>query len=150
MQYGIAILESFSRESQALGIAELADMVGMSRSTTHRNVITLVALGCLEQDAKRKYRLSTRAARPGSVMIRTIRRQVRAGAALKKLRNDVGYTVSMGVLDGDRVVYIHRLFGRRPGQYEIDMDLGVGANVPVYCTALGKMLLASVSRRRTS
>jgi IclR family pca regulon transcriptional regulator len=145
LEYGVAILETFSRQHQALGIAEMADIVGISRSTTHRYAITLVALGYLEQDSSRKYRLATGAAGPGSAAVRTIRRQAQAGFALRELRDDLGFTVSMGVLDGARVVYVHRLFGRRLGQRAIDMDLGVGVNVPVYCTALGKVLLASVS-----
>jgi IclR family pca regulon transcriptional regulator len=145
LEYGVAILESFSREKQTLGIAEMADIVGISRSTTHRYAITLVALGYLEQDDKRKYRLSTRAAGPGRAAIGAIRRQAPARAALEELRDDTGHTVSMGILDGTRVIYVHRLFGHRPGQRAIDMDLGVGANVPVYCTAVGKALLASVS-----
>jgi IclR family transcriptional regulator, pca regulon regulatory protein len=142
---GFALLECFSGERQALGIFELADMVGMTKSTTHRYAATLVALGCLEQGAKRKYRLSSGAAGPGSEVIRTIRAQVRAGVALEELRNVVGYTVSMGVLHESRVVYVSRLFGHRRGQYVIDMGLCVGAEVPVYCTALGKVLLVSLS-----
>ncbi len=144
LEYGIAILESFSHTNQALGIAEMAAIVGISRSTTHRYAITLVALGYLEQDDKRKYRLSTRAAGPGRAAIGAIRRQAPARAALEELRDETGHTVSMGILDGTRVIYIHRLLGHRPGQHAIDMDLGVGANVPAYCTAIGKVLLASV------
>ncbi len=145
MEYGAAILEAFSRQRHALGIAEMADIVGISRSTTHRYATTLVALGRLEQDVRRKYRLAPRAAGPGSAVIRTICGQVNAGVALEELRDDIGHTVTMGVLDGARVIYVHRLFGRRVGQHAIDMDFGVGAHVPVYCTALGKVLLASVS-----
>jgi IclR family transcriptional regulator, pca regulon regulatory protein len=145
LEYGIAILESFSSDHQALGIAEMADIVGISRSTTHRYAITLVALGFLEQDPKRKYRLATRAAGPGSAAIGAIRRQVPARAALEELRDETGHTVTLGVFDGIRVIYVHRLLGHRPGQHVIDRDLGVGANVPVHCTALGKVLLASVS-----
>ncbi len=51
----------------------------------------------------------------------------------------------MGALDGARVIYVHRLLSHRSGQYAIDMDLGVGAHIPVYCTAMGKVLLASIS-----
>jgi IclR family pca regulon transcriptional regulator len=145
LEYGVAILECFSREHQALGIAELADLVGISRSTTHRYAITLMALGYLEQDSKRKYRLSARSMGPGRAAIGAIRRQIPARLALEELRDETGHTVSMGVLDGSRVIYIHRLPGHRRGQYTIDRDLGVGANVPVYCTALGKVLLASIS-----
>jgi DNA-binding IclR family transcriptional regulator len=145
LEYGIAILESFSGERQALGIAEMADIVGISRSTTHRYAITLVALGYLEQDPKRKYRLAAQAATPGSAAIGAIRKRIPARAVLEELRKETGHTVSMGVLDGARVVYIHRLLGHRIGQHAIDRDFGVGADVPVHCSALGKALLASLS-----
>ena len=123
----------------------MADIVGISRSTTHRYAITLVALGYLEQDDKRKYRLSALAGDPGGAAIGAIRRAVPARIALEELREEIGHTVSMGVLDGARVIYVHRLLSHRSGQYAIDMDLGVGAHVPVYCTAMGKILLASIS-----
>jgi IclR family pca regulon transcriptional regulator len=145
LEYGVAILECYSSQHRELGIAELADIVGISRSTTHRYAITLVALGFLEQVVKRKYRLSSRAADAGGAAIGDLRRQVPALSVLEQLREDVGHTVSMGVLDRARVLYVHRLFGHRRGQYEIDAGLGVGASVPVYCTALGKVLLASLS-----
>jgi|SRR5580693_2183695 DNA-binding IclR family transcriptional regulator len=145
LEYGIAILESFSRERQELGIAELAELVGISRSTTHRYAITLVALGYLEQDSKRKYRLASHAIGPGSAAIGAVRRQIHARAVLEELREQTGHTVSMGVLDDTRVVYIHRLRGYRRGQHAIDGDRGVGANVPLHCSALGKVLLASLS-----
>lgn len=145
LEYGVAILETFSAERQELGIAGLADIVGISRSTTHRYATTLVALGFLEQDSKRKYRLSARAAGPGGAAIAAVRRDVHARAVLEELREQTGHTVSMGVLDRARVTYVHRLFGHRAGQYTIDANLGVGASVPVYCTALGKVLLASLS-----
>jgi IclR family pca regulon transcriptional regulator len=145
LEYGVAILETFSAGRQELGIAGLSDIVGISRSTTHRYATTLVALGYLEQDSKRKYRLSARAATPGSAAIAAVRRDIHARAVLEELREQTGHTVSMGVLDRARVTYVHRLFGHRAGQYAIDASLGVGASVPVYCTALGKVLLASLS-----
>ena len=145
LEYGVAILETFSAERQELGIARLSDVVGISRSTTHRYAMTLVALGYLEQDTKRKYRLSARAATPGGAAIAAMRRDIHARAVLEELREQTGHTVSMGVLDGARVIYVHRLFGHRAGQYAIDASLGVGASMPAYCTALGKVLLASLS-----
>lgn len=148
LEYGVAILESFSRERQTLGIADIAELVGISRSTTHRYAMTLVALGFLEQDAKRKYRLAQRAAGPGSAVIGAIRLDVGARAVLEELRADTGHTVSMGVLDGPRVIYVYRLLSHGLGQYAVDRDLGVGANIPAHCSALGKVLLASLSDAR--
>ncbi len=60
LERGLAILGCFTPKRPVLGIADIADELGMSRSTTHRYVITLVALGYLEQGASRKYRLGLR------------------------------------------------------------------------------------------
>jgi IclR family pca regulon transcriptional regulator len=145
LEYGVAMLEAFSGTRQTLGIADIADIVGVGRSTTHRYAMTLVALGYLEQNSKRKYRLARHAADAGGAAIGAIRREISARAALAELREETGHTVSMGVLNGARVVYIHRLLAHGVGQYEIDGDLGVGAGIPAYCSALGKVLLASIS-----
>jgi IclR family transcriptional regulator, pca regulon regulatory protein len=145
LEYGVAILESFHGERQTLGIADIAEIVGVSRSTTHRYAMTLVALGYLEQDSKRKYRLARHAADPGGAAIGAIRRELSARAVLEELREQTGHTVSMGVLNGARVIYVHRLLAHGVGQYGADRDLGVGAGIPAYCSALGKVLLASIS-----
>jgi IclR family pca regulon transcriptional regulator len=123
----------------------MAELVELNRSTSHRYASTLVQLGYLQQDSKRRYRLASGAANPGIQIIRQIRRDIPADAALQKLRGEVGYTVSMGVLDGARVTYVHRLFCHRRGQYAIDRELREGAHIPAHCTALGKVLLASLS-----
>jgi IclR family transcriptional regulator, pca regulon regulatory protein len=145
LEYGAAILRCYSREHQTLGIADLAEAVGISRSTAHRYALTLLELGYLEQDSKRKYRLAQRAGDPGRAAIETIRAEVGGRAALAELRDELGHTVSTGVLSRGRVVYLHRLFGHRPGQFEVDGFLQAGASVPAHCTALGKVLLASLS-----
>jgi IclR family pca regulon transcriptional regulator len=145
LEYGVAMIEAFSGARRKLGIADIADIVGVSRSTTHRYAMTLVALGHLEQDSRRKYRLAQHAADAGGAAIGAIRRELAARAVLEELREETGHTVSMGVLNGPRVIYIHRLLTHGVGQYAADGDLGVGASIPAYCSALGKVLLASIS-----
>ncbi|HEY5261179.1 MAG TPA: IclR family transcriptional regulator [Solirubrobacteraceae bacterium] len=146
--YGVAMLESFTAEQPTLGIAEMADLIGVSRSTIHRYAITLIALGYLEQDHRRRYRLSHNTNVPGTAAIGTIRRETPAAITiLEDLRDTTGHTVSMGVLDGTRVLYIHRLFSHGIGQYEADMGLLVGAHLDVHRSAIGKALLASLGER---
>jgi IclR helix-turn-helix domain len=55
---GLAIIHCFSPEMPALGIFQLTEMLDWPRSTTHRYVTTLVALGYLEQTTNRQYRLA--------------------------------------------------------------------------------------------
>lgn len=56
---GLSVLTCFGPENEERGIIELADLLGMSPSTTHRYVATLVELGLLERSTRsRKYRLA--------------------------------------------------------------------------------------------
>jgi IclR family transcriptional regulator, pca regulon regulatory protein len=144
LEYGVAMLECFTSEKMIAGVVDLSDALGLGRSTAHRYAATLHALGYLEQDEHRKYRLSRRAFEPGIAAIGAIRASAPTGSILTELRDRVGHTVSMGVLDETRAVYVHRLHSHRAGQYEVDLDLRVGASLPLHCTALGKALIASL------
>ncbi len=142
LERGLAILGCFRPDRPILGIADLADQLGMSRSTTHRYVITLVALGYLEQGASRKYRLGLRVTELGMSALSSTGLREHAQTHLEDLRQQTGFTVSLGVLDGAEVVYVDRVRGMRRGQFRIDLDLQPGSRLPAYCTALGKVLLA--------
>jgi hypothetical protein len=57
---GLLVLSCFPADGDYLGIAELARMLDMNTSTTHRYVTTLLAVGLLERDpGTRKYRLAS-------------------------------------------------------------------------------------------
>jgi IclR family pca regulon transcriptional regulator len=147
LQAGLAILNCFSAQQPVLGIAKLADELDMSRSTTHRYASTLVALGYLEQDQARRYRLAPRVADMGMSVLDSMALRGKAREHLRELREQTGRTVSLVVLDGAQVRYVNRLRGWRRGQHAVDMDLGVGARVPAHCTAMGKVLLANLPER---
>jgi hypothetical protein len=56
---GLLMLASFPADGSYLGNAEIARLLDMNPSTTHRYVSTLVAVGLLERDpATRRYRLA--------------------------------------------------------------------------------------------
>ncbi|HYM56148.1 MAG TPA: helix-turn-helix domain-containing protein [Solirubrobacteraceae bacterium] len=56
---GLLVLVSFPVDGSYLGIADIARMLDMHPSTTHRYVSSLLAVGLVEQDpATRKYRLA--------------------------------------------------------------------------------------------
>ncbi len=136
------MLRCFTAEHPVRGIAEMSDETGLGRSTTCRYAVTLVALGYLEQNASRKYRLSARGANVGLCLLNSMTVRDAAREHLRHLRNRVGHTVSLGLLAGSEVFYLDQLRGARRGQYAIDVVLGPGTRQPVYCTAAGKALLA--------
>src|SRR6267154_5248273 len=144
LERGLAILACFTPERPVLGIADIADELGMSRSTTHRYVITLVALGYLEQGASRKYRLGLRVTDLGMSALNSTGLREHAHPYLEELRQRSTYTTNLGVLDGTDVLYVDRVRSFRRGQGSIDLDLHTGSRVPAYCTAMGKLLLANL------
>lgn len=144
LERGLAILGCFTPKRPVLGIADIADELGMSRSTTHRYVITLVALGYLEQGASRKYRLGLRVTDLGMSALNSTGLREHAHPYLEELRQRTSYTTSLGVLEGTEVLYVDRVrsFRRGPGKGEV--HLHTGSRVPAYCTAMGKLLLANL------
>ncbi|HXB64542.1 MAG TPA: IclR family transcriptional regulator [Solirubrobacteraceae bacterium] len=147
LQAGLAILNCFSAQKPVLGIAKLADELNMSRSTTHRYASTLVALGYLEQDHARRYRLAPRVADMGMSVLDSMALRGKAREPLRELREQTGRTASLAVLDGTQVRYVDRRRGWRRGQHAVDLDLGAGASLPAQCTAMGKVLLAHLPDR---
>lgn len=148
IQHGLAMMRCFTTENRLRGIADLAELLELNRSTTHRYAVTLVALGFLEQTPSRKYFLSAKSAAVGMAVLGEIALRSGCDPVLGKLREDSGHTAGLAVLDGIRATYVQRLPAHLQGQFEADLELRAGAHVPLYCTALGKAMLASLPGER--
>jgi IclR family pca regulon transcriptional regulator len=144
LERGLAILSCFTPKRPVLGIADIADELGMSRSTTHRYVITLLALGYLEQGASRKYRLGLRVTDLGMSALNSTGLREHAHPYLEELRQRSSYTVSLAVLDGPEILYIDRVRSFRRGQGQVNGDVTTGSRLPAHSTAMGKLLLANL------
>jgi IclR family pca regulon transcriptional regulator len=144
VERGLAILECFTPERPVLGIADLADELGMSRSTTHRYVLTLTALGYLVQGAQRKYRLGLGVTDLGMSALSSTSLREHARSHLEELSRRAPYTLAIAVLDGPELMYVDRIGGTRRGQHLIDLGLDAGSHLPVYCSAMGKLLVANL------
>jgi IclR family pca regulon transcriptional regulator len=143
LERGLSILSSFNSARPLLGVSELAREIGLSRSTTHRYVATLAALGYLEQDGlTRRYRLGPRVLDLGFSAINSMELREISVPHLQRLSDETGHTVNMAILDGADIVYVERCRSSRQGQREIDLNLHVGSRLPAYCTSMGKVLLA--------
>jgi hypothetical protein len=109
----LAILGVFSPERSVLGIAEIAAELEMCRSTTHRYVVTLVALGYLEQERDRKYRLGLRVSDLGVSAVSATGLPSHTYPDLDELRLRTPHTASLGVLGGSDVLCVERVLGDR-------------------------------------
>lgn len=143
LERGLAILAAFTPDRPALGISELAQRLGLTRSTTHRYVATLAKLGYLCQDEPtRKYRLGIRALDLGFAVLGSLELREIAAPHLQRLTATTGHTSNLAIRDDTDVILIDRIRGR-PGRYHhLEFTLHVGSRIPSYCSATGKALLA--------
>ncbi len=88
---GVALLRCFTPKRPVLGIVDIADELDMSPSTIHRYAITLVALGLLEQDASRKYRLWLGVTDLGMSALNSTGLREHARSYLQELRQRTSY-----------------------------------------------------------
>ncbi len=140
---GLGVLERFAGQQRVLTLAQLTEMLKAgSPSTLHRYTSVLLAKGHLEQDSSRSYRLGARAGDVGLAVLGSSPLYGALRGTLRELRERFGYTASLVVLDGAEAVYVDRLAGVGRGQHEVDRGVGIGARLPAYCIAAGKLLLA--------
>jgi IclR family pca regulon transcriptional regulator len=148
LERGLAILSSFSADRQLIGVSEIAQELGLTRSTAHRYIATLARLGYLQQDAAtRRYGLGPRVVDLGFTAINSMELRHVAAPHLQRLCDETGHTVNLAILDDVDIVYVERCRASRRNQNQIDLDLHVGSRLPAYCTSMGKVLLAFLPDR---
>jgi IclR family pca regulon transcriptional regulator len=144
LERGLAILGLFTPDRPRLGVSEIGRALDLSRSTSHRYVVTLATLGYLQQDrdSGKRYRLGPRVLDLGFSAINSMGIRDISTPHLQQLSDETGHTVNLAILDGGDIVYIERCRASGPTQPEIDLNLHIGARLPAYCTAMGKAMLA--------
>lgn len=135
--HAIAVLEALAEATPSLSLAALAAQVGRSKPTVWRLVHTLVRLGYVRQDpVSRTFALTPHVLSLGTHFDGMDLKDL-AGPFLRYLSAQIGETVNMAVLDGDRLIYIERV---KTSQV-VNINLSVGSRLPLYNTAMGRVLL---------
>ena len=132
-------------ELVANGNRTLAGLVrdsGLSRSTTHRLLATLVSHGYLSYSHKR-YELGFRFLEMGEKKKRSLAFVDRLRPVLLGHAERIGDTIHLAILDGTDIILIERIAGNR----ELQIRSHVGQRAPAFRTAVGKAL---IGRRPTN
>ena len=136
-----SILEEVARHREGIGLAELSKLVGLHNSTTFHLAKTLVTLGYMrqERDSKR-YRVGRPLFALAASALDEIEMVNLATPVLEDLSRETGESGHFAVRMGDSVVVIARTSGS--GAFQLTDRVGVVR--PAHCTALGKIILASL------
>ncbi len=135
---GLEVLAAFDRETPGMTISEVANRFGFNRAVARRIVRTLEILGYLKQE-RRVYSLTPRVLRLGYGYLASNKVGNVIHPILKQVTAEIDEPCSMGVLDGNEVVYV----AHSPGeQRHFSVGLTVGSRLPLLTTATGRALLS--------
>lgn len=140
LQRAFALLELLAEFPKGAPLSVLAERSGFNKSTAHRMLSTLIAMGYVAQDdLSRYYRLTIRMFEVGSSVVHGMDLISIAKPYLFDLCHTLGEVVNLAVPDGNDVLYVYMEEG---GQNAVRVNSHVGARNPMYCTACGKAIMA--------
>lgn len=138
---GLRVFAAFTPERPEVSLTDISELLEVDPSTASRFVYTLETLGYLERDEEtRLYRVSpkTYALTVSLSGPRNLRKV--SLPLMENLRDTTGETVVLGVRDAAEMVIIEVV----ETKYSLVPRGWVGGRVPVYCSALGKAVLANL------
>lgn len=137
LEKGLAIIEAFGQSRSSLTLTQAADITGHSKASVRRCLLTLCKLGYATQ-AGRQFSLASRALRLGYAYVTSVQLTKVAQPILDLTSEHTHESASIAVLDSQDVVFVARSTHRR----SLSSGVGVGARLPVYCSATGRVLLS--------
>ena len=136
---GLQVIEAFDQERSRLTISEVAVRTGLTRAAARRYLITLVHLGYARQQDK-VFSLTPKVLRLGQSYLHSARLPRIVQPLLYRLAYSLGEAASAGVLEDDDLVCVAAVSAGRV----VSATLQPGTRVPAFCTANGRVMLASL------
>jgi IclR family pca regulon transcriptional regulator len=139
LERGIAVLTAFDAGHPTMNLTEVAMRCGLPRSATRRFLRTLADLGYVTSHG-RQYELTPQVLELGYSYLPKLSLADVARPHTEQLARALGASVSVAVLDGADVRYVHRV--NAPSALAV--SIRVGSRIAAHRTGLGQVLLASL------
>jgi DNA-binding IclR family transcriptional regulator len=130
----------FLQERGDVRVADVAEYLGVARSTAHRVLAMLVFHGFAIQDARRVYHPGHALSPLGQTGVAPPDLATTAHPHLRELNREVGETVHLMVLQGNGVRFVDGV----EGPQALHVGSRIGMLLPAHATSGGKALLAEL------
>ena len=138
---GLEILRTFGSNAPALTLSDVARRVDLPRATARRSLLTLTQLGYIQEQG-RLFSPTPRILELASAYLSASPATAIFQPCCERLAKECGDTFSEAALDGEYAVMIAYATPRR-----MYMEApGVGLRLPAFCSAVGRVLLAGLSK----
>lgn len=139
IERAMQILDCFSADAPERTLSEISQCANLHKATTHRIVGTLLHHGFLERaDDGLKYRLGLRLASIGFNVINRMDVRQEAIPYMKKVVQELDEACDLSIYDQGFVFYVEFM----NSTHALQVAAAVGARLPAYCTASGKLMLS--------
>jgi IclR family transcriptional regulator, pca regulon regulatory protein len=138
LEKGLGILEAFGEAHARVTAAQMAGIVGLTRTATRRYLLTLTHLGYVATDGK-LFWLTPRVLRMGQAFIESSRLARTVQPFLQRVTAGTQEIAYVSMLEGNDIVYVARNGPTRV----MNTGFVLGARVPAQVTAAGMLLLAT-------
>jgi DNA-binding IclR family transcriptional regulator len=139
------ILDILSNSTHGISVGELSEKTGFPKGTTHRLLTSAAYFDLVRQDPSTKnYYLGFKLVELGNRLLSQLDFRTEARPYLKELAERTKETVHLVILDRNEGLYVDKVdaVGHTSG---LRMVSALGARIPAHCSAVGKVLLASLS-----
>lgn len=133
-----AMLDLLGKSREPMGLAQITSSLRLHKSTAHRFLMVLERHRMVERSPEGMYRLGLRLYDLGNRAVEQFDLRDHVQLHLKKLVNEVGETAHLCVREKALVIYLEKVEPSR----SVRMASRIGTSNPVYCTAVGKAMLA--------
>ncbi len=138
LQKGLLILETLAGIAGGLGVTELAQRLGLTKSNTFRLLQSLTALGYVRQTGDKNYAATTKVWKVGLRVMDQIEVRTFAAPEMRRLSELFGETIYLAILEDTTLLYIDKIDSIQP----VRTWTPKGGTVPVHSVGTGKALLA--------
>jgi IclR family transcriptional regulator, KDG regulon repressor len=138
LQRGLRLLQLFAQSERGLTAKQVTKLSGLPFSTVHRFLVNLETAGYLNCSGEGVYYLGVACFEVGQAAVGQLDIRRLSLPYLQELNQQTRETIHLTVRHGLFAVYVEKLDS--PEQLRIHSR--IGASVPLYCTAVGKVMLA--------
>jgi len=133
------ILECLASAERPLSAQDVAQHCSLSRPTAYRHLVTLSTRDYVTTcDDGRSYQVGPKVLELGKSFLDRLDLPELARASMRELSRTSQETVHLTVLDGTEILYVAKV----DGPQSVRMYSAIGTRNPLYCTAMGKAILA--------
>ncbi|WP_040205993.1 IclR family transcriptional regulator [Neobacillus jeddahensis] len=145
LERALTILNKLSEYPDGIQITRLSEQVGLTKGTLHRLLATLASMNYVVKDEETdKYKLGLQVLFLSRNLLNNSNIVTIAKPFLEKLSQEVNETVHLCIEDRGEVIYIDKIESTQT----IRMYSRIGSRAPMYCTAVGKILLSGMEQNK--